>query len=177
MTLRVGVSACLLGQEVRYDGGHRRSETIARFLGRWFEWIPVCPEIEIGLGIPRETIGFVDGPDGVRLLGHTSGHDLTATMSDYTARRARELAGLHLAGYVFKARSPSCGLGDVPVAGSRRPETPSHRAGLFAAGLTAAFPGLPVIEETRLNRLDECRHFIRRVRAYQSRYAAAIPGA
>jgi uncharacterized protein YbbK (DUF523 family) len=173
VTLRVGVSACLLGQEVRYDGGHRRSETIVRFLGRWFEWIPVCPEMEIGLGVPRETIGLVDSPDGVRLLGHVSGRDLTATMNDYAARRARELAGLQIAGYVFKARSPSCGLGDVPVAGPRRPETPSHRAGLFAAALTAMLPELPVIEETRLARLDECRRFIRRVRAYGLRNGAA----
>lgn len=169
MTLRVGVSACLLGQAVRYDGGHRRSETVTQFLGRWFEWVPVCPEVELGLGVPRETIQLVAGPEGLLLTGTASSRDLTAAMKDYTRRRVRELEDLDLSGYVFKARSPSCGLDEVPVRNPLGLEVASHGTGLFAGGLIAAFPDLPVVEETRLVRLDECRRFIRRVRRYQSR--------
>jgi uncharacterized protein YbbK (DUF523 family) len=176
---RVGVSACLLGLEVRYDGGHRRTEIITRFLGRHVTWVPVCPEVEIGLGVPRETIQLVEGPAGTRLIGTSSGTDLTTAMNEYARRRTMELRELGISGYILKARSPSCGLA-VPVHGRHEADEPSgdnYQAGLFAAALLEHFPELPIEQEASLIRWDECRRFLRRVRRYQSRYAAAIPGA
>ena len=119
---RVGVSRCLVGDEVRYDGTHRLDETVIALLGPYVEWVPVCPEVEIGMGTPREPIQLVTSPDGVRSLGErvrlvgvTSGQDWTERMHAWARDRARELAALDLSGYVFKARSPSCGIDHVVV--------------------------------------------------------------
>src|SRR5512145_2249420 len=100
--IRVGISACLLGQQVRYDGGHKRDAFLTDTLGRWVEWVPVCPEVELGLGIPREPIRLEGNARAPRLVAPKSGTDHTAAMARWARSRVAALARLDLAGYVLK---------------------------------------------------------------------------
>jgi uncharacterized protein YbgA (DUF1722 family)/uncharacterized protein YbbK (DUF523 family) len=169
---RIGISRCLLGDEVRYDGGHKRDAFLSKTVGRFVEWVPVCPEVEVGMGIPREAIHLVAAADGVtsgdervRLIGVKTGHDWTAGMTRFARRRVRDLAGADLSGYVLKKDSPSCGLERVRVHhGSTRTRT---GRGLFAEVLTQAMPNLPIEEEGRLNDPVLRENFIERVFAFQ----------
>src|SRR5512145_160552 len=163
--IRVGISACLLGQQVRYDGGHKRDAFLTDTLGRWVEWVPVCPEVELGLGIPREAIRLEGDPDRPRLVAPRSGADHTAAMQRLARARAAELARQDLSGYVLKKDSPSCGMARVRVyAGSG---TPARRGtGLFARALMERLPLLPVEEEGRLHDARLRENFVERVFAY-----------
>jgi uncharacterized protein YbbK (DUF523 family) len=144
--VRLGVSACLLGEAVRYDGGHKRDAVVVELLGPRAQWVPVCPEVELGLGVPRAPIQLAGDPRAPRLVVAETGEDLTGRMRRFTEARLDELARLDLDGYVLKAASPSCGPAGVPVQG-----TPGATgAGLFAAALAARFPDLPVEDERRL---------------------------
>lgn len=166
---RVGISSCLLGENVRYDGTNKR---VALWnLGEIFEWVPVCPEVEIGLGVPREPIELVRDGDEVRLLGVSSEADHTESMRTFADRRLERLAALGLHGYIFKARSPSCGPDAVPVAGSEE-----KRAGMFAEAVLARLPGLPVAHEEHLAQPAARRRFAARVLAYHGSTAAGHPG-
>jgi uncharacterized protein YbgA (DUF1722 family)/uncharacterized protein YbbK (DUF523 family) len=173
--VRIGISACLLGQEVRYDGGHKRDSFLVDTLGRYVEWVPVCPEVEVGMGTPREPVHLVrdsgrrpraGGPTPVRLMAPKSGTDWTDRMTAYSRARVAKLARLDLCGYILKKDSPSCGMARVKV---HRPRGMPERAGtgLFAAALREGLPSLPVEEEGRLcdPRLRE--HFVERVFAYR----------
>jgi uncharacterized protein YbbK (DUF523 family) len=113
--IRVGISACLLGHEVRFDGGHKRNTFLTGTLGPFVEWVPVCPEVECGLGTPRESMRLVRGEDEVRLLTVKTGRDLTAPMRRFCRSRVSALAREDLSGYVVKKDSPSCGLERVKV--------------------------------------------------------------
>ena len=163
--IRVGVSACLLGREVRWDGGHKRDEFLARVLGRHVEWVPVCPEVELGLGVPREPIQLEGDPEGPRLIAPGTGRDLTETMAGFAERRLTELARLDLSGYVLKKNSPSCGKAGVPVHG-RKGLRSRRGTGVFAAALMARFPLLPVEEEDRLHDPARRANFVERVFGY-----------
>ena len=162
--IRVGVSACLLGQRVRYDGGHKANPFIIETLGRYFCWVPVCPEMEIGLGTPRETLRLVGDVTAPSLVATVSGHDLTAPMQRYATQRLSQLAELGLHGYVLKKNSPSCGMRGIRVYGSSGRLRRSGR-GLFAQALIARWPLLPVEEEGRLQDPGLREHFIERVYA------------
>jgi uncharacterized protein YbbK (DUF523 family) len=147
--VRLGVSACLLGERVRYDGGHRRDAYLTEVLGPSVEWVAVCPEVELGLGVPRATLSLVGEPP--RLVQDGTGEDLTERMRAYAEARAGEIARLELDGYVFKSGSPSCGVFDA--------------RGLFAAALVARLPALPVEDERRLADPAIRERFLGRVRA------------
>src|ERR1700722_14547842 len=108
--IRIGISACLLGKEVRFDGGHKRSDFLVDVLGPFVEFVPVCPEVEIGLGVPRETLRLVRDGGEIRLIGNKSGVDQTVAMRRYADRRTVALANDDLSGYVLKKDSPSCGM-------------------------------------------------------------------
>ncbi len=164
--LRIGISSCLLGQPVRFDGGHKHDRYLTQTLGRYFEWVPVCPEIELGLGVPRDTLRLEQAEDGIRLITPANGRDLTAPMREFATDRVRELARQNLDGYILKSDSPSCGLWRVRVYGTSGMPSRSGR-GLFAAALTEQVPQLPVEEEGRLwdPRLRE--NWIERVFAYR----------
>lgn len=165
LRIRIGISACLLGQRVRYDGGHKRDAFLADTFGRFVEWVPVCPEVECGLGTPREPIRLVQVGGETRLQAVKSGRDLTALMDRYAAARLARLAGEDLAGYVFKKDSPSCGLARVKVyQDGRLPARTGH--GRFASAVVARFPLLPVEEEGRLHDPRLREHFVERVFAY-----------
>jgi len=168
---RVGISRCLLGDEVRYDGTHRRDETVIAWLGPHVEWVPICPEVEIGMGTPRERIQLVTSGDGVRsldarvrLIGVDTGTDWTGRMHTWAAARVQELGALGLSGYVFKARSPSCGISDVVI---RDAAGDGRGRGLFAEAVIQALPGLPVADEASLADPRVRASFLNRVRRHQ----------
>jgi uncharacterized protein YbbK (DUF523 family) len=165
--IRIGISACLLGDEVRYDGGHKRDPFLTDVLGPFVEWVKVCPEVEIGLGTPRESIRLTDEGGRIRLVTVKTGVDHTDAMTAYAAWRTDALAGAGLCGYVLKKDSPSCGMTRVKVYGAKGP--PSRTGvGVFAAALLARFPHLPVEEEGRLADPRLLENFLERVFAYRS---------
>ena len=171
-TPRIGISRCLLGEEVRFDGGHKHDTVLTGKFGRFVEWVPVCPEVEVGMGIPREAIHLVADPAGVpagaervRLVGVRSGTDWTDAMVRYSDDRVRALASENLSGYVLKKDSPSCGMERVRVHQAAM-KTRTGR-GLFAEALLRALPNLPIEEEGRLNDLALRENFVERVFAYQ----------
>jgi uncharacterized protein YbgA (DUF1722 family)/uncharacterized protein YbbK (DUF523 family) len=168
--IRIGISACLLGSRVRFDGQHKRDSFLADELAPLVEWIPVCPEVEVGMGVPREPVRLIAGASagGPRMLGLTSGEDWTSRMTRFSAGRARALEKEDLSGFVLKSKSPSCGMARVKVYPDADARTPAREpgVGLFAAALAAAFPNLPTEEEGRLHDARLRENFIERVFAY-----------
>jgi uncharacterized protein YbgA (DUF1722 family)/uncharacterized protein YbbK (DUF523 family) len=163
--IRLGISTCLLGERVRYDGGHKLDHFLADTLGRYVEWVPVCPEVEIGLPIPREAVRLVGDPDSPRLIAPKSGADHTDTMQAWASKRLDELAAIGLCGFVFKKDSPSSGLFRVRVYDQHG--NPSRTGtGIFPRAVMQRFPLLPLEEEGRLNDLPLRENFIERVFAY-----------
>lgn len=146
---RIGVSRCLLGAEVRYDGGHKRDAFVAGALAEHTELVSVCPELEAGFGVPREAMHLTGETASPRLVTVRTGRDLTESMQAWSAGRADALAREALDGFVLKAKSPSCGLERVPVYGERG-VAPRPGRGMFASALREALPDLPVEEEGRL---------------------------
>lgn len=185
--LRIGASSCLLGHQVRYDGGHKRHRTVAERLSRHFEIIAVCPETEVGMGVPREPVDLIGDPVAPRLMGQRSGRDWSEVMQRHGRQRAAEMARLGVCGFVLKKGSPSCGpdgvpvrppWGEAPVAPGLRapPAAPSTASGLFARALTDALPLLPVEAEDRLDDASLCENFIERVYAYREWRECAAEG-
>ena len=164
--IRIGVSSCLLGAEVRFDGGHKRNDFLTGVFGRFVEFVPVCPEFELGLGVPRESLRLTRADGEIRMVGNLSGADHTAAMNRFAARRVAALAREQLSGYVLKKDSPSCGMERVRVYASGGTPARDGR-GLFAAALIARYPHLPVEEEGRLNDPRLRENFIERVFAYR----------
>lgn len=164
---RVGVSSCLLGQNVRYDGGHKHDPFVAGKLGTLVTLVPVCPEVELGMGVPRPPVRLESTGRGVRMVGIESRKDHTAAMKRFAARRVAELEALDLSGYVFKKNSPSCGPRGVPVLGQRK-----KGRGLFAEALHDRMPLLPVADESDLADRAGQERFIKRVFAYFRRKSA-----
>jgi len=163
--VRIGVSSCLLGETVRYDGGHKRDSFLADTFGRFVEWVPVCPEVEAGFGTPREAMRLVQvGPD-VRLLTVKTERDVTGQLQSLAERRVIDLEREALSGYVLKKNSPSCGLERVKVYDGRGVPRNSGR-GFFASALVDRFPLLPVEEEGRLADPRLRENFVERVFAY-----------
>lgn len=160
---RIGVSSCLLGEHVRYDGGHKRNQWIARTLARHFELVPVCPEVAIGMGVPRPPIHLVRRGTMIRAIGvEEDAPDVTRALIRYGREMARALDDL--CGYVFKSRSPSCGMAGVAVQGARG----KTHAGLYAHAFMQVRPRLPVEDEDRLRDPAVRAQFLARVRAYAS---------
>ena len=158
---RIGISACLLGERVRYNGGDKRNGWLVDELGPKVEWVSVCPEVEAGFGTPREPMKLVRGADGVAsIVTANTRPDLTATLRAFSERRVDELADERLDGYVLKAGSPSCAIdATIDVSGP----------GLFAEALMRRLPDLPVADEQQLADVHVRRRFVERVFA---RYAA-----
>lgn len=164
---RIGISACLLGDEVRFDGGHKRDAFLVNVLGHHVEWVRVCPEVEVGMSTPRETLRLERGADGsVRMLTTRSRVDYTGAMQAWSRERLDRLASEDLSGYVLKKDSPSCGMERVKVYGTGAVPRREGR-GLFAEALMTRFPALPIEEEGRLSDPRLREHFIERVFAYQ----------
>jgi uncharacterized protein YbgA (DUF1722 family)/uncharacterized protein YbbK (DUF523 family) len=169
-SLRLGVSACLIGQQVRFDGQHKRDAFVVDQLGRFMTLLPICPEVEVGMSIPRETVRLERRGRALAMVAPASGTDWTERMTTFARERVLGLADLDLSGYVVKKDSPSCGLERVkvyPSAAQKGAAAERTGRGLFTQALTAAYPLLPIEEEGRLHdpRLREA--FVERVFAYR----------
>jgi len=160
--LRLGISRCLLGESVRYDGGHKYDGFLVKTLGRYVEWVPVCPEVESGLPIPREAMHLVGDPEAPRLVGIRSGQDYTDGVLAFSRERAARLAEEDLHGFVFKKDSPSSGLFRVKVYDAHGAPARTG-SGIFAREVTRRLPLLPVEEEGRLHDAPLRESFIHRV--------------
>ena len=164
--LRIGISSCLLGDEVRFDGGHKRDAFLTGTLAPYVEWVRVCPEVEVGMGVPRETLRLVRAGRDTRMITTRTGIDHTDSMRAYAERRTKELESLGLRGYVLKKDSPSCGMEGVKVYGRDGRAPVPNGVGLFAAVLKQRFPLLPIEDEGRLQDPVLRENFIERVFAY-----------
>jgi uncharacterized protein YbgA (DUF1722 family)/uncharacterized protein YbbK (DUF523 family) len=164
--LRIGISSCLLGDEVRFDGGHKRDAFLTGTLAPYVEWVRVCPEVEVGMGVPREPVRLVNVGGDTRMIATRSSIDHTDNMRAYAARRTKELESLDLRGYVLKKDSPSCGMERVKVYDRGGNAPVRNGVGLYAAVLKSRFPALPIEEEGRLQDPVLRENFIERVFAY-----------
>jgi uncharacterized protein YbgA (DUF1722 family)/uncharacterized protein YbbK (DUF523 family) len=160
--IRLGISSCLLGNKVRYDGGHKLDHFLTDTLGAHVEYVPVCPEVEVGLPIPREALRLVGDPLAPRLVTNRSGEDLTERMKSWASRRLDELEKEDLCGFIFKSGSPSSGMERVRVYDSSGVPKKTG-AGIFARAFMERFPSLPVEDEGRLNDPDLRENFIERI--------------
>lgn len=162
---KLGISACLLGAEVRYNGGHKESHLCTRALNEYFEFVPLCPEVAIGMGIPREPIRLVGDPDAPQAVG-TVNRDLNVTdaLAGYGARMAAEVDDI--CGYIFMQKSPSCGLERVKVYRDNGAPFDAGGRGIYARAFCEQHPNLPVEEDGRLNDAVLRENFITRVFAY-----------
>jgi len=148
--IRLGISSCLLGEKVRFDGSHKHDRYLTETLGRYVEYVPVCPEVELGLPTPRETLRLIGEPDNQRLVFTKSGDDITDSMTAWSQRRVAELEKENLCGFIFKAKSPSSGMERVKLYDKN--SVPNKGGiGLFAKAFMEHFPLLPVEEDGRLH--------------------------
>ncbi|OPY74382.1 MAG: hypothetical protein A4E63_00766 [Syntrophorhabdus sp. PtaU1.Bin050] len=164
---KIGVSRCILGERVRYDGGHQHDHYITDTLGRYFEYIPVCPEVEYGLPVPREPMHLTGNPSAPRLVTITTGIDHTDGMLAWAEQKLKELQNEDLCGFIFKSKSPSSGMQRVKVYTSTG--APIHQGvGIFARVFMDHFPLLPVEDDGRLRDPILRENFVERVFAYRS---------
>ena len=148
--IKLGISSCLLGNKVRYDGGHSHDRFLTQTLGLFAEYVPVCPEVECGMPIPREAVRLVGDPENPRLLTQKTGIDKTQQMAEWIKVRLKELATHDLCGFIFRSKSPSSGLYRIRVYGDDG-KVRKNGTGLFARAFTQAFPRIPVEEAGRLH--------------------------
>lgn len=159
---KLGISTCLLGENVRYDGGHKLDRYLRDVLGPFVEWVPVCPEVECGLPIPRESMHLEGTPEAPRLITRKTRIDHTDQMVRWAEKRLNELQKENLCGYVFKAKSPSSGMRDIKIY-SEKGHPVSKGSGIFAGLFMKRFPLIPVEDEGRLNDPGLRENFIERV--------------
>ncbi len=160
--IKLGISSCLLGENVRYDGGHKLDHYFTDTLGKYVEWAPVCPEVECGLPVPREAMRLVGTPESPRLVTIRTRKDQTPGMEKWAAKRLKELEKEDLCGFIFKSKSPSSGLRGVKVYGDSG--MPGKKGtGIFAAAFEKHFPIIPVEDDGRLHDPNLRENFIERV--------------
>lgn len=162
--IRLGISSCLLGNLVRFDGGHQHDRYLTETLGKYVDYIPVCPEVECGMTIPRESLRLIGDPENPRLITSKTGLDHTEQMHTWAAKRLLLLDNEQLDGFIFKSRSPSSGMERVkvyPASGKGMAE--KKGIGIFARAFMAHFPDLPVEEDGRLHDIVLRENFIERI--------------
>jgi uncharacterized protein YbgA (DUF1722 family)/uncharacterized protein YbbK (DUF523 family) len=160
--IKLGISSCLLGEKVRYDGGHKLDHYLKETLGQYVDWLPVCPEVEYGLPVPREAMHLAATAEGIRLVTSRTGVDHTYGMSRWAGQRLNELLKEGLCGFIFKSRSPSSGMRGVKVYNPSG--IPAHKGvGIFAGAFMKRFPLMPVEDDGRLQDPALRENFIERV--------------
>jgi uncharacterized protein YbgA (DUF1722 family)/uncharacterized protein YbbK (DUF523 family) len=163
---KLGISTCLLGEKVRYDGGHKLDRYLKDIVGQFVDWVPVCPEVECGMPTPREALKLVGDPENPRLVTNQTGIDKTEQMLTWAKLRLDQLEQEKLCGYIFKSKSPSSGLQGVKVYDKNN--VPSKKGvGIFARVFMNRFPLMPVEDEGRLNDAKLKENFIERIFVYQ----------
>ena len=165
--LRIGISQCLLGDEVRFDGGHKRNRFVVNSLSEYATYVPVCPEVEVGMPTPREAIRLVGSSQSPQLLGVQSAEDHTDAMTAWSEQKMPWLVDQDLDGYIFKKDSPSCGLFRVRVYDAESGIPSRDGRGLYASSVVERFPLLPAEEEGRLNDAPLRENFIARLFIYR----------
>ena len=167
MKPKIAISACLMGAEVRYNGGHKASPLCSRILSDYFDFVPLCPEVAIGLGIPREPIRLVGNPEHPEAVGTVHPEiNVTRPLAEYGQKMALELDGI--CGYIFMQKSPSCGLERVKVYHDNGAPVDGGSRGIYAQAFCALHPDLPVEEDGRLNDPVLRENFLTRVFAYSA---------
>lgn len=161
--INMGISACLLGQNVRYDGGHSHDRFLTDTLGQYIQYIPICPEVGLGLPVPREVIQLEGDPGFPRLMKKHTRQDITDTMVDWARDKTTELENTDLWGFIFKSRSPSCGIERVKVFNERGTMPVRKGVGIFAGIFMEHFPLLPVEDDGRIHNPILRDNFIERV--------------
>ncbi len=162
--IKIGVSSCLLGEKVRWNGEHKQDQYLCEVLAKYFDCLPICPEVEAGMSVPRETVALYENFENPRMISKPSETDWTQAMEHYIKKRISSLAHDDLCGYIFKSKSPSCALGRVPVYSEFSSQKKlKHRAGMFAQAFTHEFPWVPTEDEARLNDPEIRENFIVRI--------------
>jgi len=149
--IKIGMSSCLLGEEVRWDGDHKHDQYVRDVLGSYFDYVSICPEVDVGMGVPRETVALYGTLENPKMITKRSKTDWTKKMNHYTKDRIHELTKENLCGYVFKSKSPSCGIGKVPIYSEFGSSRMRHGSGMFASSFVKVFPLVPVEDEGRLH--------------------------
>ena len=160
--IKLGISTCLLGENVRYDGGHKLDRYLRDILGQFVEWVPVCPEVECGLSTPREAMHLIGDPDSPRLITIKTGIDYTEQMLNWARKRLKVLEKEELCGFIFKTKSPSSGMRDIRIYNNKGMVV-NKGVGLWAKTFIEYFPLLPVEDEGRLNDAGLRENFIERI--------------
>lgn len=163
--IKVGISACLLGENVRYDGGHKLESFLRDSLGEYVEYIPVCPEVECGLGVPRKSMRLEGNPDSPRLIITETGQDMTKCIVNWAQKRVIQLEKEDIRGFIFKSDSPSCGIKKVNIYNEKNISVEGG-AGIFAQIFIKHFPSLLVEDEGHLNDTGLRENFIERILAF-----------
>ena len=161
--LRIGVSSCLIGNNVRYNGGHLSDGFINNALEKYVEWVPVCPEVEAGMGVPREEVRLVGTAENPQMLGSRSKTDHTNQMLSWASGRVVALSQEHLDGFILTANSPSCGIFRVKVYSSKGSAPARNGMGFFARSLSSNYPDLPIEENGRLHDPRIRENFVERI--------------
>jgi uncharacterized protein YbgA (DUF1722 family)/uncharacterized protein YbbK (DUF523 family) len=164
--VKLGISSCLLGERVRWDGAHKLDRYLTDTLGKFVEYVPVCPEVECGFDIPREPFRQVGDPDSPRLITSRTKVDYTDRMTQWAGKRVRELEKEDLCGFIFKSRSPSSGMERVKVYNEKGIPV-KKGVGMFARAFMAHFPLIPVEEDGRLHDPILRENFIERIFAFK----------
>ena len=165
--IRIGVSSCLIGEKVRWNGDHKQDRYVREILSRYFEYISVCPEVEVGMGVPRETVALYGDPEKPSMISKKTQTDWTKPMEKYIKSRINTLSADDLCGYIFKSKSPSCGMGRVPLYSEFGSHKVKHGPGMFANAFINSFPLVPTEEEGRLNDPRIRENFIVRVFSFK----------
>jgi uncharacterized protein YbgA (DUF1722 family)/uncharacterized protein YbbK (DUF523 family) len=164
--IKIGISSCLLGEKVRYDGGHKLDRYIKDTLGHYFEWVPVCPEVEYGLPVPRESMHLTGDPVSPRIVTIKTGVDHTEGMKKWAADKLTQIEKEDLCGFIFRSKSPSSGIGGIKVYASSG--IPSNKGtGIFGGAFMRYFPLIPVIDDGRMHNPNLRENFIEQVLVYK----------
>ena len=164
--IKIGISSCLIGNDVRYDGDNKLDRYLRDMLGQFVEWVPVCPEVESGLSVPREAMYLVGDPVAPRLVTKFTGIEQGNRILGWAKKKLLYLEKVDICGFVFKARSPSCGLNDVKIH-SRSGKACGKGAGIFAKAVIGRFPALPVENEEGMRNAVSKENFVERIFVYQ----------
>ena len=173
--IKIGISSCLRGDRVRYDGTDKCSTRLHQFLDGRVEWVPVCPEVEVGMGVPREPVCLVGDLQDPHMVGRETGTDWTLQMLELCHLRIRELKSMEVSGFVLKKASPSCGPDGVPLLSAmNKKDSGSRGGGLLTRVLLQELPGFPVVDEGAVSSQSGATHFLKQARLYREKFFGTL---